>query len=1130
MAAQVADLFVVLDSITDPFSKGMKRAAADAESESGRMSKALKAVTAVGVGLAVGVGAIGLKSIDMAAEFQTTMTRLVTAAGAPKSAIEGATTAVLQMGTQVGMTGTAIADALYHPISAGLDLATSLQVVKYAAEEAQISGASLDDTTYSLSSVMKAFNEPASQAGQTMADLNAIVGQGDVHFQDFNQSIKNWAPTAAQMGISVNSMGAALDYLMDRGNGAEEAATRLTMGLSMMATPTKQAATLLEGMGVASSDVSASSSAMTEILKKTGITQNQLALDLQKPDGIYVALTHLTTAMDKAGIRGTEADSVLSKLFGGGRSDKAIMSLIHDLSGLQDKFGKIQHDSTTTKFESDWETAKNTFAFQIQQMKAGIENFGIELGTKALPGLSSFIATSEKDLGSFFTQVAAGFTGSDLKAPKVDYKNSRLNQDALGLTQPQSALERFGQTVHTVLIDIEDGAKRLEPVGRNFVTFGLDLWQAGEKIFSALEPTAKLIGGALLAGIEGAGKAAANILGPSIKWFADFLDQHRGGIETFSKVVLGGMILKMTILGGINAAKGVLDLATAIVGFPLSQTSQIGEAVKAMKVAWTGKEAKDGEDAVKGLAGAMSDLKKAGSGVLDKILPDSGKLAGMAKAGSQVGQGMSEMEKAAQAAVEGGQLSLFETDLGGIVQVAEQAPEQLSLFETGVGNIEGAAAKTEGATSGLLGKIGKFALAGGVIGGAIFGLMTLGQTLGQMAGVGDHTAMSMETLNGLFDGLAHGSATAGTELTTAATSMTALSGIFGGSVQGLQQLDQGMAQLVSSGHLTDAKAQFAQVTIALEKQGLTADQIASDFPQYEQAVKNAGDAAQTMDGQVTGMTAAISKQQALTNFNSDLQNLSQTIQSNADALTNNSTAATVNKDAVQKAATALTGNSQAALANQQALQQGATAITDFYNQQRNAGVGIAGATTQMYMQIGAFERTAVNAGMAKGDVDTYISTLLGIPQSKLTEILADTTPAQDALSKFLYEANNSSATVTVYQNSAGEVLTPGSGGYKARASGGPVTANNTYWVGEDGPELVTFGASGYVTPTSMLQPAVLAGASGSGGAYGGGSVSVMNINVTVQGNVTSEKRLVDVVRTQVLQFSGRNSGNGLSLP
>ncbi|QIY72050.1 phage tail tape measure protein [Streptomyces sp. RLB1-33] len=355
------------------------------------VAKMGRSVTLVGAGVAVA-------SVKMASDFQTQMTRLQTAAGLGDDKIKalGLTSdtlnaKVLKIGSSVGVTGTKMAEALYHPISAGLDLKSALNVVTEAAKESKISGASLEDTTYSLSSVMKAFNEPASATKQTMASLNAIVGQGDMRFQDFNESVKNWAPTASQMGISINSMGAGLAYLTDRGNSAEVASTRLTMGISMMTTPSKQATKLLEGMGLASSKVSASSKAMKTAMEKTGITQNRLAADLKKPDGLYVALKDLKDGLKKAGVSGTEADSVLSKIFGGGRSDKAVMSLMQNLDGVKEKFGDIEKASKPKNFDAAWAKTQKSFAQQMTKMKVSVENLGIAIGLKLIPVIQKTI-------------------------------------------------------------------------------------------------------------------------------------------------------------------------------------------------------------------------------------------------------------------------------------------------------------------------------------------------------------------------------------------------------------------------------------------------------------------------------------------------------------------------------------------------------------------------------------------------------------------------------------------------------------------------------------------------------------------------------------------------------------------
>jgi hypothetical protein len=63
-------------------------------------------------------------------------------------------------------------------------------------------------------------------------------------------------------------------------------------------------------------------------------------------------------------------------------------------------------------------------------------------------------------------------------------------------------------------------------------------------------------------------------------------------------------------------------------------------------------------------------------------------------------------------------------------------------------------------------------------------------------------------------------------------------------------------------------------------------------------------------------------------------------------------------------------------------------------------------------------------------------------------------------------------------------------GLEPRANGGPVLRGRTYLVGENGPELVTMGASGFVTPTQKLSASVLDAPAGSGA---GGAPVVINV-------------------------------------
>jgi TP901 family phage tail tape measure protein len=476
--SEVADLYIILRAITQPFTDSMAKAGVEGEAAGERINGGIGKVSPVLLGITAATGLAAAMSVKWASDFETQYTRLYTAAGASKQAVLDNRDAMLKLGTATGFTGTQIAEALYHPVSAGLDLATALQVVKYSAEEARISGANLDDTTYGLSSVMKAFNQSANDAGPTMAQLNAIVGDGDMRFQDFNASIKNWAPTAAGMGISIQSMGAALAYLTDRGMAADVASTRVTMGLVMMATPSAQAAKLLEGMGVASGDVKASSEAMTDALQKAHVTQNQLALDLQKPDGINVALTHLKTALEKAGVSGTEADSTLSKIFGGGRSDKAVLALMANLDGLKQKYDQIGKDSSAQKFQQDWEDAQKTTAVQFDKLKAQVINLGTQLGMVLLPPLKQVLGyitsgikwiTEHKEAMIALAAVISGAVVGALYA--------------MGAALVSTAVEAMANPIVDIVAALAIGAIELVTHWKQVKTFFEDLfaWISGHK-------------------------------------------------------------------------------------------------------------------------------------------------------------------------------------------------------------------------------------------------------------------------------------------------------------------------------------------------------------------------------------------------------------------------------------------------------------------------------------------------------------------------------------------------------------------------------------------------------------------------------------------------------------------------
>src|SRR5450755_48422 len=367
-----------------------KASAASAETGAAGFMKFAK-VVAISGGIAAAYG------IDKAMKLNAEVTRLYTAAGLKGVSPAAVTAADLAIGTQTGYSGQAIAQAEYHPVSAGLDWKTTQGLTTQSANLANIHGANLEDTTYAMSSVMKAYNMGAKEVTPTAALLNSIVGQGDMRFQDFNESVKNFAPTGASMGISLQSMGAGLAYLTDRGNTAEVASTRLTMGLSMATAGSKAANVYMKDLGLTTGTLDLKNKSLQATMVAGGLTTNKFASDLKKSDGLYVALTDMQGAFHKAGLSGAQADQVMAKIFGGGRSDKAIVSLMQNLGGVKQKYDQI--GAGVKNYGADVATEQATAAQKWANFKAGVGNLATGFGGSLLPYFTSLAGEADKFLG-----------------------------------------------------------------------------------------------------------------------------------------------------------------------------------------------------------------------------------------------------------------------------------------------------------------------------------------------------------------------------------------------------------------------------------------------------------------------------------------------------------------------------------------------------------------------------------------------------------------------------------------------------------------------------------------------------------------------------------------------------------
>ena len=346
------------------------RVAAAAESTATRVSKAGTKMTAAGKKMSHAITAPVLlaagASVKMATDFQASMTRVSTQAGASAKDVQILTDQVLNLGKYAEQSPKELADSLYHLKSVGMDNVSAMQALKQASDLAAVGGASLEETTNALAGAWRSGIKGATDFHGAVATVNAIIGAGNMKMEDFNLAIGTGIlPAAKTFGLSLQSVGAALALMTDEGIPANVAATRLRMSFSLLAAPSHKA----EGE-----------------LNSIGLSGLKLAEAMRGPGGLIGAIGLLKEHLDKSGMSASKQAQFLSHAFGGGRSSSAIMTLLNNYDVLRQKQDQV--NNSMGRFDKAVSTQRKTAEGQFKLFKSTIEVLAVKLGTALLPPIT----------------------------------------------------------------------------------------------------------------------------------------------------------------------------------------------------------------------------------------------------------------------------------------------------------------------------------------------------------------------------------------------------------------------------------------------------------------------------------------------------------------------------------------------------------------------------------------------------------------------------------------------------------------------------------------------------------------------------------------------------------------------
>jgi len=316
--------------------------------------------------LAIAAAGAAYESIKLASSFDQTMELIHTQAGASQAEVEHLKSAVLDLAPATGIGPEKLAEGLYHIESTGFRGKEAMEILKAAAQDAAMGLADLDTVTFALSGTMSVGMKDIKDAADATAYLNAIVGMGDMKMDKLAAAIGTGVlPSFKSAGLGMKDFGAALATITDNSVGADEAATRLRMTVSLMAGPSETA---------------------KKALASIGIGEHQLAEDMRKPDGLLGAIMDLKRHLEESGKSATEQNAIVMKAFGGGRSSSAILTLIEESDRLKSKYAGLGTQATRAAQQQEaWAQQQKQFSQQMKQLGAEVQAIGVKVGEFLIP-------------------------------------------------------------------------------------------------------------------------------------------------------------------------------------------------------------------------------------------------------------------------------------------------------------------------------------------------------------------------------------------------------------------------------------------------------------------------------------------------------------------------------------------------------------------------------------------------------------------------------------------------------------------------------------------------------------------------------------------------------------------------
>ncbi len=288
----------------------------------------------------------------------------------------------LNLARKFGSSLSDITNAMYQSLSASVPKENLISFLETAGKAAVAGATDLKTAVDGLTSALNAYKIPVSEAAKVSDVFFAAVKAGKTTFPEIARSLGEVAPFAAEAGVKLDELLAAMAYLTKSGLSTSEAFTGLKYVLQGITNPTSEAGKMFDKLGV------------------------QIDGNTLRQKGLLGTLKELILAVKEHTDDEAERERILAKIFGSIEGYNAMLSLTSDnMKGFAEVLNMVRRSTGAT--EEAFKKMSQTTYFQFRRAIAGVKVLGVMIGDALLPSINRLLRRIQSGLGPLVKWIKA---------------------------------------------------------------------------------------------------------------------------------------------------------------------------------------------------------------------------------------------------------------------------------------------------------------------------------------------------------------------------------------------------------------------------------------------------------------------------------------------------------------------------------------------------------------------------------------------------------------------------------------------------------------------------------------------------------------------------------------------------